>query len=55
MMEMRSLRSICGVTFMERIENGEIRRKVGVQKKLSDGLVNGDELNFGVFRSVWIS
>ena len=32
--EMSCLRSMLGVTIMDRIENGEIRRRVGVQIKL---------------------
>ncbi len=40
-MEMRCLRSICGVTRMDRVRNDEVRRRTGAVKELADRAEQG--------------
>ncbi len=40
-MEMRSLRSMCGVTRMDRVRNEEVRRRTGVVKVLAERAEQG--------------
>ncbi len=40
-MEMRCLRSMCGVTQMDRVRNEEVRRRTGVVKKLAERAEQG--------------
>ncbi len=40
-MEMRSLRSMCGATRMDRVRNEEVRRRRGVVRELAERAVQG--------------
>ena len=39
--EMRCLRSMCGVTWMDRVRNEEVRRRTGVTRQLADRAEQG--------------
>ncbi len=53
-MEMRCLRSMCGVTRMDRVRNDDVRRRTGVVKKLAERAEQGVLRWSGFVEIIWL-